>query len=651
MKEQWWQDKIFYQIYPKSFCDSNGDGIGDIPGIISKLDYIRSLGVDLIWLSPVYKSPFQDQGYDIADYYAIDPVFGTMADMERLIAEAKKRGMGILMDLVVNHCSDEHAWFQACIDDPHGKYGDYFYLSPPHKTNNLRSYFGGSVWEPLPKHPDIQYLHLFDKKQPDLNWENPTVRDEICDMVNWWLDKGLAGFRIDAIMNIKKPLPFHDYQADRSDGRCSAAEMIADAEEHHGGVHAFLTELKERCFAPHNTVTIGEVFDADSAKLKRFIGRDGHFSSMFDFAETCLGKDVRGWQYATQHIAADDYRDTVFHAQMQAGDSCLFANVLENHDEPRGVSHYLSETAFHNPQAKKLLACMYYLLRGLPFIYQGQELGMENVPFTDISQINDINTLDEYKNILAAGATAEEALRIVSAFSRDNARTPMQWSDAHAAGFTSGSPWLMVNPNYTSLNVAAQEADKMSVLHFYRALAALRKHPAYKDIFVHGRLLPVFTENSGLMAYVRELPESSVNVSAADFTQAFANAAEPHAEHTTSKETEAPHRILVLGNFRDHALNLQDLLTEKVLQEASVKLMPQASLSASTQKQSEADTSAQTQRAAFIGTQKDAETKICAALKYLLSAPAETIKRHILLNNYDSFTGDMLPYQAIVIAL
>lgn len=528
MKKQWWNNKIFYQIYPKSFCDSNGDGIGDIPGIISRLDYIRSLGVDLIWLSPVYRSPFHDQGYDIANYYEIDPCFGTMEDMDRLIEEARQRGMGIVMDLVVNHCSDEHIWFRRCCEDPEGPYGKYFYLSPPHYANNLRSYFGGPAWSPLPGNPNYKYLHVFDSSQPDLNWENADLREEIYSMVNWWLDKGLAGFRIDAIMNIKKALPFHDYTPDRADGLALASVTIEEADRTQGGVHAFLEELKERCFLPHNAVSIGEVFDADGTQIERFIGENGHFSSMFDFSESCLGKDPAGWYCSEPYIQPDAYKKMVFDTQRLAGDSCFFSNIIENHDEPRGVSHYLNEEASHNPYAKKLLACMFYLLRGLPFIYQGQEIGMENTVFHSISEVDDISTLDEYRTALGAGLSEEEALRSVNPFSRDNTRTPMQWSDAPQAGFSTAASWLPVNPNYRSLNVAAQEKDPDSVLHFYRKLAALRKHPQYEDTLVYGSLTPLWEEVSGLMAYLRR-----------------------------SEETQ--HSILVLGNFNPEPLALDSL--------------------------------------------------------------------------------------------
>ena len=315
MQRQWWQGKTAYQIYPKSFCDSNGDGIGDIPGIISKLDELQELGVEILWLSPVYCSPMADQGYDISDYYNIDPRFGTMEDMERLIAEGKKRGMSIVMDLVVNHCADEHEWFRKACKDPDGPYGQYFYIRPWHEgeklPNNWRSYFGGSVWEKLPGHDDRIYLHLFHKKQPDLNWENPALREEIYKMVNWWLDKGVAGFRIDAIINIKKPIPLTvDYPADRPDGLCSAHRMLQDAV----GLTDMLNELADRTFRPHNAFTIAELFDWRREDLERYIGDHGCFDSIFDFAETVLNGSQKGW-YDQKPVTPEKYKQTVFGVQ------------------------------------------------------------------------------------------------------------------------------------------------------------------------------------------------------------------------------------------------------------------------------------------------------------------------------------------------
>lgn len=499
-KKKWWQDKVAYQIYPKSFYDTNGDGIGDLPGIIEKLDYLKELGVDIVWLSPCYRSPLADQGYDISDYYDIDPRFGTMEDMDRLIAEAKKRDMYIVMDLVVNHCSDEHEWFKKACKDPDGKYGRFFYLRDKEDgklPTNWRSYFGGSVWEDLPG-TNKQYLHVFHKKQPDLNWENPELREEVYKNINWWLDKGLGGFRIDAIINIKKALPMHDYEPDREDGLCSINKMLEEAT----GIGEFLGEMRDRTFKPHDAFSVGEVFNAKDEELPDFIGNNGYFSSMFDFNETIFGGSEKGW-YDCKEITPDDYKRCCFETQAKMGDFGFVSNIIENHDEPRGVSHYIPEGDCCDT-SKKMLAALNFMLRGLPFIYQGQELGMENIPFKSIDEVDDISTLDEYKVALDAGLTQEAALKAVARRSRDNARTPMQWTGEENAGFTAGTPWLRVNSNYTAINVEKETIDPNSVLNFYKKLIALRKDPEYKETVVYGALEPFMEDRHNLMAYYRK---------------------------------------------------------------------------------------------------------------------------------------------------
>ena len=499
-KKKWWQDKVAYQIYPKSFYDTNGDGIGDLPGIIEKLDYLKELGVDIVWLSPCYRSPLADQGYDISDYYDIDPRFGTMEDMDRLIAEAKKRDMYIVMDLVVNHCSDEHEWFKKACKDQDGKYGRFFYLRDKEDgklPTNWRSYFGGSVWEDLPG-TNKQYLHVFHKKQPDLNWENPELREEVYKNINWWLDKGLGGFRIDAIINIKKALPMHDYEPDREDGLCSINKMLEEAT----GIGEFLGEMRDRTFKPHDAFSVGEVFNAKDEELPDFIGNNGYFSSMFDFNETIFGGSEKGW-YDCKEITPDDYKRCCFETQAKMGDFGFVSNIIENHDEPRGVSHYIPEGDCCDT-SKKMLAALNFMLRGLPFIYQGQELGMENIPFKSIDEVDDISTLDEYKVALDAGLTPEAALKAVARRSRDNARTPLQWTGEENAGFTAGTPWLRVNSNYTAINVEKETIDPNSVLNFYKKLIALRKDPEYKETVVYGALEPFMEDRHNLMAYYRK---------------------------------------------------------------------------------------------------------------------------------------------------
>lgn len=502
----WWLGKTAYQIYPKSFCDSNGDGIGDIPGIISRLDYLKWLGIDLIWLSPVYESPFIDQGYDISDYYRIASEFGTMADFDHLLAEAKKRGIGIVMDLVINHCSDKHEWFQKALAEPEGPYADYFYFvrgkdgKPP---SNMRSYFGGSAWEAVPG-TDKYYLHFFAKEQPDLNWENPKLRDEIYKMVNWWLDKGLAGFRIDAIMNIKKDISFPDYPADGADGLARASAMIGRT----SGIGAFLGALKQNTFLPHNAFTVGEVFDLDPAQIKEFIGPDGYFSTMFDFSQHLLfGGGIHGWYEEVPYSFAK-WRRSLIKSQLFIQNLGLYyANVIENHDEPRGASVYLPDWAKETEdlwrRGTKALAAVTILLRGIPFIYQGQELGMRNWSVSDIGEYDDISTKDQYQVARAAGLSEDEALAVCIRHSRDNARTPFQWDDTENAGFTSGKPWLPVNPNYVYLNAAAQRQDPDSVLDWYRSLIALRHDDALQDALCTGDFVPLYEDVADVLVFLR----------------------------------------------------------------------------------------------------------------------------------------------------
>lgn len=498
MEKKWWQDKVAYQIYPKSFYDSDNDGIGDISGIIEKLDYLKELGIDIIWISPCYKSPLADQGYDISDYYSIDERFGTMEDMECLIAEAKKRDMHIVMDLVVNHCSDEHEWFKKACADPDGKYGKFFYLRDKSDKlpTNLRSYFGGSVWEDMPG-TNKQYLHVFHKKQPDLNWENPELREEIYKMINWWLDKGISGFRIDAIINIKKALPFRNYEADRDDGLSSMSNMLADA----NGIGEFLSEMRDKTFSKYDAFTVGEVFNAKEDEIKDFIGDNGYFSTMFDFSETIFGASTKGW-YDRTPITPEDYKRCCFATQRQIGDIGFISNIIENHDQARGVSRYIPATEC-TEAGKKMLAGLYMMLKGMPFIYQGQEIGMENVPFATIDEIDDISTKDEYKVALKAGLTDKDAFNAILLYSRDNARTPMQWSDRENAGFTKGKPWLRIHPDFSRINVETETKDADSCLNFYKKLIRIRKSEEYKETLVYGQFKAQYEEYENIMAYRR----------------------------------------------------------------------------------------------------------------------------------------------------
>ena len=499
MERKWWHDKVAYQIYPKSFNDTNGDGIGDIKGITEKLDYLKKLGIDIIWISPIYQSPLVDQGYDISDYYKIDERFGTMEEFDELLAEAKKRGIGIVMDLVINHCSEKHEWFQKALEDIEGEYGDYFYFrkgkngQPP---CNYRSYFGGSAWEKV-EGTDYYYLHVFAKEQPDLNWGNRKVKNELYKMINWWLDKGLAGFRLDAIINIKKDLEFKSLKPDRDDGLVdvgAAAEQVL-------GVGDMLEDLKKNTFEKYDAFTVAEVFNMRKEELKEFIGDKGHFSAIFDFSAECLAYGGHGW-YDSPDISFEDYRRVIFQSQKECEDIGFMANIIENHDEPRGVSRFIPEYA-RNETGKKMLAAVNILLRGIPFIYQGQEIGMTNCHMDDIDEYDDISTKNQYNLAIEAGVSKECALKGCYEHSRDNARTPIQWNDSENAGFSTGKPWLKVNPNYKDINVSEQENREDSLLNYYRELIKLRKSDEYKEIFTYGKFEPLFENVDKIFAYRR----------------------------------------------------------------------------------------------------------------------------------------------------
>ena len=529
MEKDWWKGKVAYQIYPKSFKDSNGDGVGDLKGITEKLDYLQNLGIDILWLSPIYKSPFIDQGYDISDYYAIDPLFGTMEDMEELIAEGKKRGISIIMDLVVNHCSSHHEWFQKALADPDGPYADYFYFIESDKEpNNWESYFGGSVWEPVPG-TNKYYLHSFHKDQPDLNWQNPVLREEIYKMINWWLDKGIAGFRIDAIINIKKDLEWRSLPSDRENGLVPVPESLVNAQS----IEPFLQELNERTFAKYNAFTVGEVFNETDEELHFFIGKDGVFSSIFDFKQTCLGQEGKGW-FDHSLPTADELKESIFQAHERADSIGVLSTIIENHDEPRGVSHYIVEGPV-NDTSKKALGTIQVLRKGIPFIYQGQEIGMENQVFESVEDFDDIATINGYHVAKEAGLSEEEALAVIANYSRDNARTPMQWSAEPGLGFSDGPAWLISpKPDY-SINVEDQEKDPDSILNYYRQLTALYRHPLYGNTIRFGDMIPAYRDRENIIAFERRGDKRLLVISN------FQN-------RQTSLELPAPIKTVVLNN-------------------------------------------------------------------------------------------------------
>ena len=529
MEKDWWKGKVAYQIYPKSFKDSNGDGVGDLKGITEKLDYLQDLGIDILWLSPVYKSPFIDQGYDISDYYAIDPLFGTMEDMEELIAEGKKRGISIIMDLVVNHCSSHHEWFQKALADPDGPYADYFYFIESDKEpNNWESYFGGSVWEPVPG-TNKYYLHSFHKDQPDLNWQNPVLREEIYTMINWWLDKGIAGFRIDAIINIKKDLEWRSLPSDRKNGLVPVPKSLVNAQP----IEPFLQELKERTFAKYNAFTVGEVFNETDEELHFFIGKDGVFSSIFDFKQTMLGQEGKGW-FDHSLPTADELKESIFQAHERADSIGILSTIIENHDEPRGVSHYIAEGPV-NDTSKKALGTIQILRKGIPFIYQGQEIGMENQVFESVEDFDDIATINGYHVAKEAGLSEEEALAVIAKYSRDNARTPMQWSREPGLGFSDESAWLISPKPDVAINVEDQEKDTNSILNYYRQLTALYRHPLYGNTIRFGDMIPAYRDRENIIAFERRGDKRLLVISNFQNCQ-------------TSLELPAPIKTVVLNN-------------------------------------------------------------------------------------------------------
>ena len=513
MDMKWWQKAVVYQIYPKSFQDSNGDGIGDLQGVIRRLDYIKELGADVIWLCPVNESPMFDNGYDISDYYAINPMFGTNEDMDELIAEAKKRGIRIIMDLVVNHCSYKHEWFQKALQDPEGEYAKYFYFvkgkdgNPP---NNWRSIFGGSVWEPVPD-SEYYYLHLFVKEQVDLNWENPALRQEIYKMMNYWLDKGIGGFRLDAITYLKKEEGLPSYPADAEDGLVSCAWGSLNRP----GIEEFLVEMRENTYGKYDVMTVGEAAGVPADGLMPFVSlKDGYFSMIFDFSNGELDMippnnfwcELREW--SVEEIKAN--LEQVYYNIEPDG---WIGTCMENHDCPRVIDYMLPE-AGQNFYGASMLAIMQMGRPGTPYIYQGQEIGMRNFPFASIEMYDDCSSINQYAYAKSVGYSEKEALKFVHRRSRDNGRYPFSWDETENAGFTEGQPWLPINPNHIELNAARQLRDENSLFHIYQKMIALRKKEEYQETLCAGAYRPFMMEEKNLVAYERytEKPMEKGNI-------------------------------------------------------------------------------------------------------------------------------------------
>ena len=465
---EWWKNEIAYQIYPRSFKDSNHDGIGDIKGITEKLDYLSDLGVTLLWLCPIYKSPMDDNGYDISDYYDINPEFGTM---DELISETKKRNIKIIMDLVLNHSSDEHEWFKKALKDPACKEHDYYIFKQGTKRpNNWRSVFGGSVWEKV-EGRDEYYMHSFSKKQPDLNWENPALRQELYKMINWWLEKGIAGFRVDAINFIKKDQSYCDGKVDGHDGLSSCFDYCRNQP----GIEVFFDELKKETFAKHNCMTVAEAVGVEYKDLGIFIGDQGCFSMMFDFNYSNFDIDKDEQWFNRENWDIPTFKKLLFTSQEEVQKLGWIASFLENHDQPRAISKFFPDKKDHNYYTNTLLAGMFFNLRGTPFIYQGEEIGMENFERTSIDEFDDISSISQYKRAMEEGYTKEEALHFINLRSRDNTRTPMQWDDSVFGGFSSHVPWIKMTGNQDRINAASQIHDPHSIYSFYKKMISIRK--------------------------------------------------------------------------------------------------------------------------------------------------------------------------------
>ncbi|MCA0170682.1 glycoside hydrolase family 13 protein [Bacillus sp. RAR_GA_16] len=502
MKRIWWKEAIGYQIYPRSFQDSNGDGIGDLQGVIQRLDYIKDLGIDVIWICPMYKSPNDDNGYDISDYQDIMEDFGTMEDFDLLLKEVHKRDMKLIIDLVLNHTSDEHQWFiesRSSKEDPKRDWYIWRDGKSGKEPNNWESIFGGSAWE-YDKKTDQYYLHVFSTKQPDVNWENPDVREALYDTVNWWLDKGIDGFRIDAISHIKKRSGFPDMPNPKKEKYVSSFDMHMNQK----GIQSFLQEFKDKTYSKYDVMTVGEANGVSIDEADQWVDeKDGKMNMIFQFEHLGL------WD-AEENPDLDIVSLKKVLTRWQKGLENKGWNALfvENHDKPRVVSTWGNDQEYWRESATSMGA-MYFLMQGTPFIYQGQEIGMTNVQFPSIEDYDDVADKNRYRIQREAGVPHEAIMRVIWASSRDNSRTPMQWSNDFNAGFSSGTPWLKVNPNYVDINVEKQEADDQSILSFYKKMIELKKKNL---VFTYGSYELLLEEDPQIYAYTRTTDDDSVLV-------------------------------------------------------------------------------------------------------------------------------------------
>ena len=541
MEKKWWKESVVYQVYPRSFCDSNGDGIGDLNGITSKLDYLKELGIDVIWLSPVYQSPNDDGGYDISDYQAIMDEFGTMEDFDRLLAAAHERGIKIVMDLVVNHSSDEHKWFiesRKSVDNP---YRDYYIWRPAKEDgslpNNWGSCFSGPAWE-YDKTTDMYYLHLFSKKQPDLNWENPVVRQEVYDMMNWWLEKGVDGFRMDVISLISKAPGLPDYEPE------STGYAAYNAGANGPRVHEFLQEMREKALNNANTMTVGECAGVTLEEAKKYARSDGkELNMVFQFEHMEADFDEKTGKWTTKKLDLRVLKEILTRWQKGLQDIAWNSLYWENHDQPRSVSRFGNDSDQYREISAKMLATCVHMMQGTPYVYQGEELGMTNCPFNKLENLRDLESINAYHELTEQGKISEEdMIAAINYKGRDNARTPMQWDDSAYAGFSTAEPWIMVNPNYTKINAKDQVSREDSVFKYYQKLIRLRHN---SDLIVYGTYDLILADDKDIYAYTRTLGDEKLIV--------YCNFSE------NTREVELPEEFtngkIFISNYDDAAVN------------------------------------------------------------------------------------------------
>ena len=541
MEKRWWKESVVYQIYPRSFCDSNGDGIGDLNGITGKLDYLKELGVDVIWLSPVYKSPNDDNGYDISDYQAIMDEFGTMEDFDRMLATAHEKGIKIMMDLVVNHTSDEHKWFIESRKSTDNPYRDYYIWRPAKEDgslpNNWGSCFSGPAWE-YDKTTDMYFLHLFSKKQPDLNWDNPVVRQEVFDMMNWWLKKGVDGFRMDVISLISKEpgLP------DKEPGINGYATFNVSANGPH--VHEYLQEMRQKALNNADTITVGECSGVTLEEAKKYARSDEkELNMVFQFEHMDVDSDERSGKWTTRKMDLRDLKKILTRWQKGLQDIAWNSLYWENHDQPRSVSRFGNDSDEYREISAKMLATCIHMMQGTPYVYQGEELGMTNCPFNTLDNFRDLESINAFHELTEQGKMTEEDMMAAIGYKgRDNARTPMQWDDSAYAGFSTANPWIMVNPNYTKINAKDQVNREDSVFKYYQKLIKLRHE---SELIVYGTYDLILDDDKDIYAYIRTLGDEKLIV--------YCNFSE------NTREVEIPEEFvngkILISNYSDAKAN------------------------------------------------------------------------------------------------